>query len=92
MRWVHNKYVDDTGRIVAATVPSYGAFLAWEYFTSSRSSAIGRFITEPDAKRAIESWWNKSKPSSQSDQRSAAAAQDGPRSSAADECAGRPGR
>jgi len=59
MRWIGNKYVDADGRIVA-DVSYIGNCDGWDAtgLDPGDHSPLGRFLTEPDAKRAVERWWN----------------------------------
>ncbi len=58
MRWIGNKYADDDGRIVA-DVSDIGNCDDWSAtgFDPGDHSPLGRFLTEPDARRAVERWW-----------------------------------
>ena len=55
MRWIGNKYVDDDGRIVADIDPLRGDWVAH----AEDSEFLGRFMEMPDAKRAVERWWDE---------------------------------
>jgi hypothetical protein len=58
MRWIGNKYVDEDGRIVAG-IADIGSCDDWAAtgFDPGKHEPLGRFLTEPDAKRAVERWW-----------------------------------
>lgn len=65
MRWIGNKYVDADGRIVAEVKirsipspmhkPTVECFEAW----TDTAFRLGNYISEADAMRAVERWWNE---------------------------------
>lgn len=57
MRWIGNKYVDADGRIVAAIDAVHEEFFKAYTMPRDSHSYIGEFISQVDAVRAVERWW-----------------------------------
>lgn len=61
MRWIGNKYVDADGRVVAVAFQetkthTEGLFVASGVLAAA-GEFIGGYISEADAMRAVERWW-----------------------------------